>query len=101
MVYQCVYCKATYDHDSSYKHNAYDCPKVRRSKMKASLIGLIIVCMIGLSGCQMLKDLLPKEQFADGATRAELQLYVKDKVYKYICTVNPESKALADCREVQ
>lgn len=101
MTYQCVYCKAAYDHDQSYRHNAYDCPKVKGKTMKHMMSVVLVGCLVGLSGCEALKDILPKDEYPAGSTRAEMQLYMGDKVYKYSCTVNPDTKSLTDCREVQ
>jgi hypothetical protein len=101
MRYQCLYCKASYNHDQSYQHNAYDCPKVRGKGMKKALSVLLIGCLVALSGCETIKGLLPKDEYPVDVTRAELQMYTKDKVYKYVCTINPETKSLTDCREVQ
>lgn len=100
MVYRCVYCKAQYEHSKSYSHNSYECPKVRK-KAKAGIVAVLVLSMLGLTGCEAIKGLLPKEELPAQANRAELQVYVGDKVYKYVCGVNPETKALVDCKEVQ
>lgn len=100
MKYQCIYCKATYDHAGSYSHNVYKCPKMAK-RVKAGLVGVLAICLIGLTGCEALKELLPKSEYPAGADRAELQLYKGGQVYKYICAVNTETKALTDCVEVQ
>lgn len=99
-MYQCIYCKAAYDHDRSYQHNAYECPK-QRKRMKQTMVSLLLVCAIGLQGCDLIKEVLPKEDYPDNVDRAELTLYVGGKVYKYACQVNPATKSLADCQEVQ
>lgn len=101
MTYQCIYCKAQYAHAESYKHNAYQCPKRKGVRMKAGLVGLLVVSLVGLTGCEMLKDLLPKDRFPNDVNKVELAIYSKDKVYKYECVLNTDTKALTDCREVQ
>lgn len=98
MTYQCIYCKASYNHDSSYKHNAYDCPRVKRGRGALAII--LSICLVGLTGCEALQSLLPKPEYPANADRAEVQFYKGDKVYKFVCTVNVTTKALTDCREV-
>ena len=100
MIYQCVYCKASYEHEKSYAHNSYECPKVRK-KVKAGIAVVLVTCMLSVTGCEALKGLLPKETLPEQANRAELQVYVGNKAYKYVCGINPETKVLADCVEVQ
>ena len=100
MVYQCIYCKASYEHSQSYKHNAYDCPKQKGKRMKAGLIAVLVLSLAGLTGCEAIQSLLPKDNYPAGVDRAELQFYKGDKVYKYVCLVNADTKALTDCREV-
>ena len=101
MMYQCVHCKVTYHHDQSYKHNVYDCPRVKGKTMKAWLIGLLALSMVGLTGCDVLKNLLPQDKYPVNANKVELIFYQGDKVFKYQCEVNLETKALSDCREVK
>lgn len=101
MIYQCVYCKATYNHDQSYKHNAYDCPKLKGKSMKYALAMVLTVCLVGLTGCEALKNLLPQDKFPTNVDRVELVLHQGDRAYRYQCSINTETKALTDCREVQ
>lgn len=99
-MYRCVYCKAQYEHSEPYSHNSYECPKLKR-KAKASIAAVLVLSMLGLTGCEAIKGLLPKETLPEQANRAELQVYVGNKAYKYVCGINPETKALTDCVEVQ
>lgn len=101
MIYQCVYCKATYNHDQSYKHNAYDCPKVRGKAMKAGLIGLLALCLVGLTGCDTLRSLLPQEKMPSGVDKVELILYKGTQTFHYECQVDITKNALTDCQEVK
>jgi DNA-directed RNA polymerase subunit RPC12/RpoP len=101
MSYQCIYCKASYNHDQSYKHNAYDCPRVRGKGMKKALSVLLIGCLIALSGCEAIKGLLSKDEYPAGSNRAELTIHDGETVHKYNCIVNRELKSLTDCVEVQ
>lgn len=101
MTYQCIYCKARYDHDQSYQHNAYQCPKQQGAKMKAGLIGLLAIAMVSVTGCDTLKNLLPQDKFPTDVDKIELALYKGEKVYRYQCLLNTETKALTDCQEVK
>lgn len=97
-MYQCIYCKAQYEHSESYKHNAYECPKRNGRK---GLAVILAICLVTLSGCEALKGLLPKDEYPAGATQAELIIHDGLQVYKYNCIVNRDLKSLTDCVEVQ
>lgn len=97
-MYQCIYCKAQYEHSKSYTHNAYECLKRKGHK---GLAVVLVICLLSLTGCEAIKGLLPKDEYPANVDRAELNLYVGGKVYKYTCAVNAETKSLTDCVEVQ
>lgn len=99
MLYKCVYCKAQYEHDKSYSHNSYQCPK--RKGLKASITAVLVLSMLGLTGCEAIKSLLPKSTLPDNVDRAELVVYIGEKSYKYVCSLSEDKKSLADCVEVQ
>lgn len=100
MVYRCVYCKAQYEHSKSYSHNSYECPKVRK-KAKAGIAAVLVACLLGLTGCEAIKGLMPKSTLPDNVDRAELVVYIGEKSYKYVCSLSEDKKSLADCVEVQ
>ena len=101
MIYQCVYCKASYDHDQSYKHNAYDCPKVRGKGMKKALIGALVVCLIGLSGCDAIDKYLNGSPTLEGAQDADIVLYKNGVQYKYRCKIDEVAEKFTNCTEVK
>lgn len=69
--------------------------------MKFALATVLTVCLIGLTGCEVLKNLLPQDKFPTNVDRVELILHQGDRAYRYQCSINTETKALTDCREVQ
>ena len=97
-MYQCIYCKAQYEHSKSYTHNAYECPKRKGHK---GLVVMLAICLLTATGCEAIKGLLPKDEYPAGTNQAELLIHDGDKVYKYNCIVNRELKSLTDCVEVQ
>jgi hypothetical protein len=98
--YQCIYCKARYEHDGSYAHNAYQCPKQRSKGMK-SLAAIMVVCMLGLTGCEALDKYLNPGPDMAGATKASITIHKADKDYTFNCDVDTASSKLANCVEVK
>lgn len=100
-MYQCIYCKAQYEHSQSYKHNAYDCPKQKGKDMKGKIAGVLVVCMLGLTGCEILDKYFPKESVVAGGDKANITVFKGDKSFTYSCDIDQVSKVFTNCVEVK
>jgi len=98
-MYQCVYCKASYDHAGSYKHNAYECPRVKRTG-KAGLAVMVLFMLATLQGCEWIKGMTNPTLDLVGSDKAEITIYKVDKSYKFKCDVDVISSRLVNCQEV-
>lgn len=101
MVYQCIYCKASYEHSQSYKHNAYDCPKQKGKAMKASMVAVLSLCMAGLTGCEYLDKYFPKQSVTQGGDKANITVFKGDKSFTYSCDIDTVSGKFTNCAEVK
>ena len=100
-MYKCIYCKAQYEHSQSYKHNAYDCPKQKGKGMKSIVAGLLVVCMVGLTGCEILDKYFPKESVVAGADKANITVFKGDKSFTYTCDIDVATQKFTNCVEVK
>lgn len=101
MVYQCIYCKASYEHSQSYKHNAYDCPKQKGKAMKASIAIVLSVCLVGLTGCEYLDKLIPKQSVVEGGEKANITIFKDGKGFVYNCDIDRVAGKFINCVEVK
>lgn len=62
---------------------------------------LMLIVLTSLMGCEAISGLLPKKDLPPGAVSADLILHVGTTTYTYLCTVDAQTKALIDCKEVQ
>lgn len=98
-MYQCIYCKAQYDHAGSYEHNAYKCPRVK-GRGKAGLLVVGLLMLATLQGCEWIKGMTNPTLDLAGSDKADITVYKGDKVYKFKCDVDVINSRLVNCQEV-
>lgn len=100
-LYQCIYCKAQYEHDQSYAHNAYRCPKQKGKRMKGMVAGLMVMVMLSMTGCELLDKYFPPQSVVTGGEKANITIFKGDKGYTFSCDIDRATEKFTNCVEVK
>lgn len=69
--------------------------------MKGVMAMVLVGCLIGLSGCDVLDKYLNGQPTLEGAQDADIVLYKAGVQYKYRCKIDQEAGKFTNCTEVK
>jgi hypothetical protein len=69
--------------------------------MKAGLIGVLVLSLVGLSGCELIDKYITPQKILTGGDRAEITVYKGSVATKYTCGLDLVSEKFVDCVEVK